>query len=156
MQPGIGNIFWKKKTDTKKGSSRNPPLFKQDMKFHYRDRKPRHWFLPYSIKTKVNFTRTGHEAPEEEYRYSPTTSLTSELDRVEFSTPLLGRLTPRKDPVPIVSKAVWVPGPFWTCTKNIAPTVIRSPDRPGRRKSLYRLRYPGPLLSYSIPMNLFL
>jgi hypothetical protein len=28
--------------------------------------------------------------------------------------------------------------------KNLAPTGIRSQDRPARSKSLYRLRYPGP------------
>jgi len=30
--------------------------------------------------------------------------------------------------------------------ENLGPTGIRSPDRPVRRESLYRLRYPGPLL----------
>jgi len=29
--------------------------------------------------------------------------------------------------------------------KNLAPTGIRSPDRPNRSKSLYRLSYPSPL-----------
>jgi hypothetical protein len=28
-------------------------------------------------------------------------------------------------------------------TENLAPTGIRSPDRPARNESLYRLRYPG-------------
>ena len=31
-----------------------------------------------------------------------------------------------------------------TATENIAPTGIRSPDRPARSESLYRLSYPGP------------
>ena len=30
------------------------------------------------------------------------------------------------------------------CEKNLAPTGVRSPDRPSRSESLYR-RYPGPL-----------
>jgi hypothetical protein len=34
------------------------------------------------------------------------------------------------------------PGPVWTCAKNLAPTGIRSPDRPARSQSLYRLSYP--------------
>jgi hypothetical protein len=34
------------------------------------------------------------------------------------------------------------PGPIGTCAKNIAPTGIRSPDRPARSESLYRLSYP--------------
>jgi len=29
--------------------------------------------------------------------------------------------------------------------ENLAPTGIRSPDRPARSESLYRLSYPGPL-----------
>jgi hypothetical protein len=31
----------------------------------------------------------------------------------------------------------------WTGPENLAPTRIRSPDRPARSESLYRLRYPG-------------
>jgi hypothetical protein len=40
-----------------------------------------------------------------------------------------GRITPGKDPVPIVQEAEWAPGPVWTCAKKLAPTGIRSPDR---------------------------
>ena len=50
-------------------------------------------------------------------------------------------LTSRKDPVPIVQEAGWVSGPVWTGAENLAATGIRSPDRPARRQSLYRLRY---------------
>ena len=50
--------------------------------------------------------------------------------------------TPGKDPVPIVQEAGWAPGPVWTGAENLAPTGIRSPDRPARNQSLYRLRYP--------------
>jgi hypothetical protein len=49
-------------------------------------------------------------------------------------------LYPRKDPAPIVQEAGWAPGPVWTCVKNLASTGIRSPDRPARSQSLYRLR----------------
>jgi hypothetical protein len=52
--------------------------------------------------------------------------------------------TPEKDAVPIVQEAGWAPGPVWTCAKNLAPTGIRSPDRPPHSQSLYRLSYPGP------------
>jgi len=51
--------------------------------------------------------------------------------------------TPGKDPVPIVQEAGWAPGPVWTSAENLAPTGIRSPDRPARSQSLNRLRYPG-------------
>jgi hypothetical protein len=50
--------------------------------------------------------------------------------------------TPGKDPVPIIQEAEWVPGPVWTGAENLAPTGIRSTDRPVPSQSLYRLRYP--------------
>jgi hypothetical protein len=54
--------------------------------------------------------------------------------------------TPGKDPVPIVQEAVWAPGLVWTGEENLAPTGIRSPDRPGRSQSLQRLIYPVHLI----------
>jgi len=63
-------------------------------------------------------------------------------------------MTPRplftsgKDLVPIVQEAGWAPGPAWTGAKNLAPTEIRSPDRPARSQSLCRLRYPAPKSQY--------
>ena len=56
-----------------------------------------------------------------------------------------GRFNPGKeDPVPIVEEAELAPGPAWTGAKNLAPTGIRSLDRPARSESLYRLSYAGP------------
>jgi len=52
-------------------------------------------------------------------------------------------LPPGKSPVPIVQEAGWVPGSVWTGAENLAPTGIRSPDRPARSQSLYRLSYPA-------------
>jgi len=49
--------------------------------------------------------------------------------------------TPWKDPVPIVQEAGWAPGPVWTGAENLAPTGIRSLDRPARSQSLYRLNF---------------
>src|SRR5215468_8866324 len=60
-----------------------------------------------------------------------------------WSAPHPGRFTPGNDPVPIVQEAGWAPGPFWTWAKNLAPTGIRSMDRPARSQSLYRLSYPA-------------
>jgi hypothetical protein len=43
--------------------------------------------------------------------------------------------------------------------ENIAPTEIRSPDRPARNESLYRLSYPGPhqkfiqMFKYQVPTS---
>jgi hypothetical protein len=56
--------------------------------------------------------------------------------------------TPGIDPVPIVQEAGWAPGRDWTGADNLAlPTGIRSPDRPARSQSLYRLRQPAHFLS---------
>ena len=49
--------------------------------------------------------------------------------------------TPGKDPLPIVLEAGWDPGPVWTGAENLEATGIRSPDRPARSQSLYRLSY---------------
>ena len=50
---------------------------------------------------------------------------------------------PGKDPVLILQEAGWASGPVWQSVENLAPIGIRSPDRPARRQSLYRLRYPA-------------
>jgi hypothetical protein len=52
--------------------------------------------------------------------------------------------TAGKEPVPVVQGAGWAPGPVWTGAENLTPTEIRSPARPSRSQSLYRLRCPGP------------
>ena len=76
--------------------------------------------------------------------YSSTLSLTSVLDGGGWPTPRPGRITSGKDPVPISQEAGWAPGPVWTGAETLAPIGIRSPDRPARSESLYRLCYPGP------------
>ena len=81
--------------------------------------------------------RTGHEGPEGEQMYRPTPSLISALDGVGGQCHALAILPPRKDPVPIVYEAGWASEPAWTGAENLAPTRIRSPDRPARSKSLY-------------------
>jgi len=54
--------------------------------------------------------------------------------------------TPGKDPVPIIQEAGWAPGLVWTGVENLTPTGFRSPDRPARSQSLYRLSYPAHFL----------
>ena len=61
-----------------------------------------------------------------------------------WSTPGPSRFTPGKNPVPTVQEAGWAPGPVWKDAENLAPTGIRSPNRPARSESLYRLSYRGP------------
>ena len=52
-------------------------------------------------------------------------------------------LPQEKDPVHIVPEAGRAPRPVWTGAENLATTGIRSPDRPARSESLYRLSYSG-------------
>jgi hypothetical protein len=84
----------------------------------------------------------GYKGTEIKYRYSSNLSLTSALDGCGWSTPRPGRFTPGNDPVPSVQEAGWAPGPVLTGAKNLAQNGIRSPDRPGRSESLYRIRHP--------------
>jgi len=44
-----------------------------------------------------------------------------------------------RDLIPIVKEAEWAPGSVWTGAEYLAANVIRSPDLPGRSKSLYWL-----------------
>ena len=53
----------------------------------------------------------------------------------------LAVLYPLEDPVPIVQEAGWAAVPVWTGEENLAHIGIRSPDRPARSQSLYRLSY---------------
>ena len=36
---------------------------------------------------------------------------------------------------------LWVPGPVWTAAESLAPTGVRSSDRPARSESVYRLSH---------------
>jgi hypothetical protein len=92
--------------------------------------------------------RTGHEGPEGKQRYSSILSLTSALNGCGWSTPRPGHFTPGKETrYPLCRRlGGWAPGPVWTGAEISPSTGIRSPDIPARSESLYRLRYPGPLL----------
>jgi len=46
-------------------------------------------------------------------------------------------LAPGKDLVPIVQEVGWASGPVWIGAENLAPTGIRSLDRPACGQSLY-------------------
>jgi hypothetical protein len=50
----------------------------------------------------------------------------------------------KRNPVPIVQEAGWVPDPVSTGTENLSSTGLESPGRPTRREFLYRLSYRGP------------
>jgi hypothetical protein len=53
-------------------------------------------------------------------------------------------LPPVKTRYQLYSRRGKAPGPVWTGAGNLAPTVIRVPDRPPRSESLSRPSYPGP------------
>jgi hypothetical protein len=82
--------------------------------------------------------RTGHESPEGESSCSYTLSFTSALEVVNRH-----RITPGKQ----TQEAGWACGPILTDAENLAPTGIRSTDRPARGESLYRLSYPARQIS---------
>ena len=50
-----------------------------------------------------------------------------------------------RDPVSILQRAGWAPGPVRTVSEDLAFTGIQSPDRPARSEPLYRPSYPIPL-----------
>ena len=72
------------------------------------------------------------------------------MGRQSHAPATLAPPTPGNDPVLIVMEAGWNPVPVWTGAENLSPTGIRSPDRPARKQSLYRLRYPAYSLSYTV------
>ena len=64
--------------------------------------------------------------------------LNTALEGGEGSASRSGRYLPRERPVQEVG---WAPRPVWTGAENLAPTGIRSPERPTCSQSLYRLIY---------------
>ena len=96
--------------------------------------------------------RTGHEGPEGELRYSPILSLTSALDGGGLSKPRPGRFTPGKETrYPLYRRLCGTQSRCGRVRKISPPTGIRSPDRPARSESPYRLSYPGPLVAECSP-----
>jgi len=63
--------------------------------------------------------------------------------------------TPLERPGTHVQEAGWAPGPVWTGAEKSRPTGNRSPDRPARSQSLYRLRYPAHVWLEWDRLNLF-
>ena len=94
-------------------------------------------------KGKVH-SRTGHEGPQGEQRYSSTFSLTFTLDGGGWSASLSGRsLTPGKTRYPLY-RGLGGPQGWSGWVRKISPhTGIQSPDRPAHSHSLYQLCYPA-------------
>ena len=87
---------------------------------------------------------TGHEGPVGEQRYSSTLSLTSALDWLGGQRHAPAALPPGKIRCPLYRRLSGPQGRSGRVRKTSPPTGIRSPDRPARSESLYRLSYPGP------------
>ena len=66
-----------------------------------------------------------------------------------WSTPRPGLFTPGKETRYLLCRMLGGPqGRSGRMRKISPPTGIRSPDRPDRSESVYRLRYPGPFLDF--------
>jgi len=65
------------------------------------------------------------------------------LDAGGWSTPRPGRFTPGKDPSTHCVGGWGAPELVWKGAENLAPTGIRSPDRPACTESLYRPSCPA-------------
>jgi len=78
--------------------------------------------------TEALYSPYGPQGRVEVYLYSFMTNGTRRGWEVSVTPRPL--FTPGKNPVPIVQEAEWAPGPVWTGAENLAPTGIRSPDRP--------------------------
>jgi hypothetical protein len=75
--------------------------------------------------------------------------MTTALEGGEGQRQAPAAFTPEKDPVPTVQEAGLAPGHVWTGAEISSSTGTRSPDRPGRNQSLYRLSHPGPNQNYT-------
>ena len=70
--------------------------------------------------------------------------MTSALEGGEGSASRPDRsLPPGKTRYPLYRRLGGPQGLVWTGAENVTHTGIRSPDRPARSQSLYRLRYPA-------------
>ena len=88
----------------------------------------------HSAKVKV-LPVTGHEGPEGEQMYSSTLPSTSEQMRVGDQCHAPGALPSGKTRYLLYRRLA---------AENLAPTGIRSPDRPARSELLYTQHYSGP------------
>ena len=87
--------------------------------------------------------------------YSSTLLSTSALEGGEGSASRPGRtLPPAKTRYPLYRRLVGPQGR--SGRENLAPTGIRSPDRPARRQSLYRLRYPAHYIYMCIKILIYI
>jgi hypothetical protein len=89
--------------------------------------------------------RTCHKCPEGKQMYSSTLSLTSALKGVGGQRHAPPASSKGKTRYPSYRRLGGLKGRSGRVRKISPPTGFRSPDRPARNESLYRLSYPGPL-----------
>jgi hypothetical protein len=103
---------------------------------------------------------TCHAGTSGTCSYSSTLSLSSAIDRCRRSKSRRDRFTPGKVLwYSILQEAVSTPGPVWMGVgkgKPLASTGVGTPNLPGHRKSLYRLRYPISLRNNTRYSSVFL
>ena len=98
--------------------------------------------LVYKLRGKV-ILKTSCEGTEEEQKFSSTLSVLSEVEGGGWSTSNSGILPMGKNPGTGCKEARWASGSVWTDAENLAPTGLRTPDRPDCNESRQRLRYPS-------------
>jgi hypothetical protein len=115
------------------------------------------WIVLSPKHVKVKFTPELATMVQTGGRYSCTLSLTSALDRVDGRRHAPAALSPGKR---LGTHCIggWV-GPRASldgCGNSSPPAPgIRSPDRPARSESLYRLSYPGPRPLHVTKLTIF-
>ena len=88
--------------------------------------------------------KTSHVGPEGEQMYSSTVPSTSALDGDGWSAPRPGRFTHDKETRCPLSRGLGGQQGRSGRVQKISPTTgIRSPNRPARSETLYRLSYCG-------------
>jgi hypothetical protein len=108
-----------------------------------------------TIKVKPRPT-TGHNGHRGSRVNSSTLSLPSSLYGVGGHRHAPAALPPGKTQYPLHRRLGGPQGRSRKVLKISPPIGIRSPDRPARSESLYRLSYPGPPLSLQyLPKSMF-
>jgi hypothetical protein len=101
-------------------------------------------------------SRTDHKGPDGEQRYGRALSLTTVLNGDGWSKPRLYHFTSGKETqYPWILEAGWAPGPVWVWkdVENLAPTGIRSPNRPFHNELLYRQLHFSPVFGIKCAIN---
>jgi hypothetical protein len=90
---------------------------------------------------------TCHEGPEGEQMYSSILPSNSALDEVDGQRHATAALPPGMTRYPVYRRLGGPQGRSGRVRKISPPTGVRSPDRPARSESLYRLAIPAPFIT---------